>query len=79
MAACSGCGGQLPESGVYSVSVSLGLDATRRWRTCALACRLACLAAVVAEMQASAARREDRRRGEDIAGIMSARPAGRRS
>ena len=58
-AACSGCGGPLPDSGTYSVSVSLPATAVKRWRTCNLTCSPRCLAAVTAEMHANAGRRAE--------------------
>jgi hypothetical protein len=73
---CSSCRGPLPEQGAYSVSLSLRPDAPKRWRVCSMTCSLACLAAVVAEMQASVTRRR-RREPENLAAIMTERP-GRR-
>jgi hypothetical protein len=79
-AACSACAGPLPPDGAYSVSVSLPPDAPRRWRICAMACSLECLARVVVSMAESRRRREERQRGQpvDIAAVMTARPVGRR-
>lgn len=76
-AACSACDGPLPAEGAYSVSVSLDAAATRRWRTCAMACSVPCLAAVAARMGQDAERRAARQAG-DVAALMTQRPRGRR-
>jgi hypothetical protein len=75
---CSSCHGPLPAHGVYSVSTSLPPDAPRRWRVCNMTCSLACLAAVVAQMQESVTRRQRREHGpEDFASIMTTSPRSR--
>jgi len=79
-ASCSACAGPLPPDGAYSVSLSLPPAAGRRWRTCAMACSLECLARVVASMAEGRRRREERQGGQpvDIAAVMTTRPVGRR-